>query len=116
MRPGVIPDKSLAAECKTLPENCDFVFVAAKTTEDEKKLTRLNCQKARRADWQPPVTLHVQGKSARVVDVSTIWSYDEQGKQFLPVTELDGSEPIPARFQAKTGGMERWKTGRMREK
>jgi len=115
LKPGVIPDKSLSAECKTLPENCDFVFVAAKTTDDDKKLTRLNCQKARRADWQPPVTLQVQGKYARVVDVGTTWSYDDQSKTFLTVTELDGSEPLPARFQAKTKGMERWNAGRMRD-
>jgi len=115
LKPGVIPDKSLAAECKTLPENCDFVFVAAKTTEDEKKLTRINCQKARRADWLPPVTLQVQGKYARVVDVSTTWSYDEQSKQFLTITELDRGEEMPMRNQAKTKGMDRWKTGRMRD-
>ena len=118
MQPGVIPDKSLASECRTLTENCDFVFVIAKPTEDEQKLTRMNCQKARREGYLPPVTLQIQGKFTRMRDVGNLWLFDDYSKQFIKATEVNSEgrdQRDPRQVKTRTKGSDRVRVGRMIE-
>jgi len=84
LRPGIIPKMTMAAECNTVPENCDFVFCASKSTPE--KLIRLECQKSRRAAPLTPVVLQIRGEFARVIDVTATWSFDDATKQFLSKT------------------------------
>ena len=89
-RAGVIPSMTQAAESNTIAENCDFVFVAAKTTESG--LTRLNCQKRRRMRGLGPVILNVRGEFGEVVEVTSTWTFNEQSKEFHIKTAADMRE------------------------
>lgn len=88
LKPGRIADRTDSALAKTVAENCDFIFVGSSPTE-EQNLLRLACQKRRRMRGLGPVVLQLQGEFAQMVEVSSLYSWDDITRQFTQLTTVD---------------------------
>jgi hypothetical protein len=89
LHPGVIPDKTCAAEANAIAENFNYVLVVSKPTDESPRLARMNCQKQRRSGGRPAITIHIQGDYGQVAEVNALWSWDDLTKRFTRLTSVD---------------------------
>jgi hypothetical protein len=93
LKPGQVADRTDSAVAKTVAENCDFIFVGSAPTE-EQNLLRLSCQKRRRMRGLGPVVLQLQGEFAQMVEVSSLYSWDDITRQFTQLTTVDPRDTL----------------------
>jgi RecA/RadA recombinase len=93
LKPGQVADRTDSANAKTVAENCDFIFVGSKPT-DEHNLVRLSCQKRRRMKSLGPVVLQLQGEYAQLVEASSHYAWDDVTKQFTQLTTIDPHDDL----------------------
>jgi hypothetical protein len=93
LKPGQVADRTDSAGAKTVAENCDFIFVGSLPTE-EQNLLRLSCQKRRRMKGLGPIVLQLQGEFAQLVEVSSLYSWDEITRQFTQLTTVDPRDTL----------------------
>jgi hypothetical protein len=108
LRPGQVADRTDSANAKTVAENCDFIFVGSRPT-DEHNLVRLSCQKRRRMKSLGPVVLQLQGQFAQMVEAGSHYSWDEITKEFTQLTTVDPRDDLAENANADEDGFVRKK-------
>lgn len=87
--PGVLPDRTMAADCKVVGENFDFVFCCGtKTAEDSYALFGMS--KGRRAPGHNSLVIHIDGKFGRVVSTEGKMVVDSHSRRIVSAAELRG--------------------------
>lgn len=77
-----------AAECKSIGEYAAFAVVTGNPTQDDNQLTKWRCTKHRREPPKPHAIVQIDGRFARVVDVSEDFTIDTASRTIVSKKEM----------------------------
>jgi hypothetical protein len=82
LKPGIVGNISMAAECQTIAQNCDFVMALSNLTVDH--YGRIGILKGRRTAHRLPQIYRLRGEFSRLEEINN-WEFDEVRKEFIPI-------------------------------